>query len=531
MITLILNGHIYSPSNPNATALAFKNGIVIWIGDDLTGLSHFPKAQIIDLCGSFVTPAFVDSHVHTTAIGLYRLSIDLGAANSFQHCIKLLIRHISNYPQNYIIWGYNWDSSLWSDRSQISTSDLDEILGSRLVCITNLGMNAILATTALRKITLGLTEAKGYDPQLPLRHEAFHLIHLTMYEQLNSQQRYQAQIEALNYVSSLGIVSVHECSGPHINSLSDWQSLRSIEHGVEVFGYWGELAQNAKHAKQIIDKTGAKGLAGDIFVSDNSNIHMPCIHNSYINKAKSINNYCFNEQSIFKHIRACTEIGIPAGFNIAGNSDISPIISGFSKAVKKLGLSKVASCGHRLEQVQVISFKQILQLKNWGILASIHPNCFFQCKNLSIKNQNFESSTNQIIPLSVLAANGVPIAFGSYTPNASIDPWRVIYSTISRKKISNAISFHASLAAITRGGWRFSGMDISTIGVLVPGAIASYAVWNIDEIRTDEPLNNSIIKWSTNTYPSVPGTPELSDNNRLPQCLQTVSKGNIIYSR
>ncbi|PRC50064.1 amidohydrolase, partial [Mycobacterium sp. ITM-2017-0098] len=68
--TLLLNGRIHSPAMPDATAIAVRDGVVAWLGSDDVGRSQFPEAAVTDLDGRFVAPAFVDSHVHTTATGL-----------------------------------------------------------------------------------------------------------------------------------------------------------------------------------------------------------------------------------------------------------------------------------------------------------------------------------------------------------------------------------------------------------------------------------------------------------------------------
>ena len=64
MTKLLLGGRVYSPSHPDATAMAVRDGVVAWLGSDEVALAQFPDAQRTDLAGGFVTPAFVDSHVH-----------------------------------------------------------------------------------------------------------------------------------------------------------------------------------------------------------------------------------------------------------------------------------------------------------------------------------------------------------------------------------------------------------------------------------------------------------------------------------
>ena len=82
MTTLLLNGRVHSPSHPDATAMAVRDGVVAWLGSDDIGRAQFPGARTVDLDGCFVAPAFVDSHIHLTATGLLRTGLDLSSATS-----------------------------------------------------------------------------------------------------------------------------------------------------------------------------------------------------------------------------------------------------------------------------------------------------------------------------------------------------------------------------------------------------------------------------------------------------------------
>ena len=87
MTTLLLNGRVHSPAMPDATAMAVRDGVVAWLGSDDVGRAQFPDAEVVDLGGAFVAPAFVDSHVHVTATGLTLTGLDLRAATSLRHCL------------------------------------------------------------------------------------------------------------------------------------------------------------------------------------------------------------------------------------------------------------------------------------------------------------------------------------------------------------------------------------------------------------------------------------------------------------
>ena len=62
--TLLVNGRVHSPTHPDASAMAVRDGAVVWLGSDDVARQEFAGADVIDLDGCFVAPAFVDSHIH-----------------------------------------------------------------------------------------------------------------------------------------------------------------------------------------------------------------------------------------------------------------------------------------------------------------------------------------------------------------------------------------------------------------------------------------------------------------------------------
>ena len=59
--TLLVNGRVHSPTHPDATAMAVRDGLVVWLGSDDVGRGQFQAAELVDLDGGFVAPGFVDA--------------------------------------------------------------------------------------------------------------------------------------------------------------------------------------------------------------------------------------------------------------------------------------------------------------------------------------------------------------------------------------------------------------------------------------------------------------------------------------
>src|SRR5690242_2265499 len=213
---------------PDATAMAVTDGVVAWVGADDVGRQQFPKAQLVDLDGGFVAPAFVDSHVHLTGTGLTLAGLDLRTATSLRDCLQRLADYARAHPDGPI-WGHGWDESGWPEGAGPTTADLDQVVGDRPVYLARVDVHSAAASTALRQLAPELADAAGFDPQRPLTGDAHHLVRAAARGRLTSEQRRDARLAALNAAAALGIVAVHECAGPDIGGRDDWTEIRDTE--------------------------------------------------------------------------------------------------------------------------------------------------------------------------------------------------------------------------------------------------------------------------------------------------------------
>ena len=173
--TLLVNGRVHSPTHPDATAMAVRDGVVAWLGSDEVGRSQFPGAELVDLDGGFVAPGFVDSHIHVSATGLTLSGLDLRGATSRAHCLQLVADYAAAHP-GQPLWGHGWDESTWPENSPPSTTELDAALGDRAAYLARVDVHSALASTGLRRLVPELSAANGFDPDRPLAGDAHHLV-------------------------------------------------------------------------------------------------------------------------------------------------------------------------------------------------------------------------------------------------------------------------------------------------------------------------------------------------------------------
>src|SRR3954468_4404928 len=112
----VTNARIWTgnPSRPWAQALAVKGDRIVAVGSGaevakLTGSA----TQVIDAKGQFVTPGFIDSHVHFITGGSQLAGVQLRDAKTPAEFVARIKAFAATVPAGTWIEGGNWDHQNW----------------------------------------------------------------------------------------------------------------------------------------------------------------------------------------------------------------------------------------------------------------------------------------------------------------------------------------------------------------------------------------------------------------------------------
>lgn len=493
--------------------MAVTDGVIVWIGQDSVGRALHPDAEVVELHGAFVAPAFVDAHVHATSAGLLLTGLDLTRTSS----VEELLQQVRD-ADGPLVWGHGWDETRWPENRPPTRAEIDEAAQGKTVYLSRIDVHSALVSSNL--ITDEAKNADGYSDDGPLSRAAHHHVRGTAKAAITPEQRQAAQLAFLRHAASMGIASVHECAGPDISSEDDLRELLQHGEGPEVVAYWGA------HDRPGVE---VRGLAGDHFVDGALGSRTAALVEPYADAETSGALYLTGQQ-IADHLIKCTEEGIQAGFHVIGDAGMAAVIEGFSIAEKALGTPTLASARHRLEHVEMVTAEQAQQLAGWGVIASVQP--LFDAEwggptGMYVQRLGAERGVG-LNPFSKLAAAGVVLAFGSDTPVTAIDPWAAVRAAVHHKTEGHGISPRAAFTAHTRGGWRAAGVDDGLTGTLQPGAPATYAVWETGDLVVAA-SDSRVQRWSTDPRSGVPGLPDLT--GPAPVCVRTVLNGRTIHER
>ena len=306
--------------------------------------------------------------------------------------------------------------------------------------------------------------------------------------------------------------------------------MRGNTHGVDVVGYWGEAVSTADQARALIEATGAHGLAGDLFVDGALGSHTAWLSEPYADAPGCTGNCYLDTDAVSEHLFACTEAGVTAGFHVIGDGAVSAVVDALERSVERFGVPAVARCGHRLEHVEMVSAPQAAKLGAWGITASMQPifDAVWGGNDGMYARRLGAHRAAALNPFALLASAGVRLALGSDSPVTVMDPWAWVRAASHHQTPGSAISVRSAFAAATRGAWRAGGIRDGVTGTLVPGAPASYAIWDTAEVGVSVPAD-SVARWSTDPRSRVPVLPNLDPDRPLPRCRQTVHRGVVLH--
>jgi len=526
---LFIGGYVYSPTNPDATAIAITDGVVSWIGTDDVGRALHPGARETQLDGRFVAPAFVDPHVHLTTTGLNSSGLDLRDVRSRDEALQALTDHARACAPGRLIWARGWDDSQWPERGPLTTVDIDAAVGPRPAYVARIDEHSAAASTALRDLCKDLSTATGFDPDGPLTADAHHAVRATARGLLDPADRTAAQAAACREALANGIVAVHENGGPDIGGIDDFRALADLATPLMIRRYWGQAVADPDAATALLAETGADALGGDLFIDGSLGSHTAWLTESYADRDTLGIGYLDADQ-VRAHLHACTAAGIQAGFHAIGDAAVAVVTDALVSVAGELGRDAVVRRAHRIEHAEMVTAEQTETLAALGVVASMQP-LFDALWGGPEQMYATRLGTDRGLGLNnfaQLARAGVGLAFGSDSPVTPLRPWETVRAAAHHHTETSRVSPRAAFAAATRGGWRAAGSRDGEIGTLVPGAPATFAVWEVDRLVVAAG-NSRVQRWSTDPRSRVPALPDLEPGAVLPTCVRTVLAGTTVY--
>ncbi|MBG0739564.1 amidohydrolase family protein [Paeniglutamicibacter antarcticus] len=563
-LTLYRNGSVYSAADPFATAMLVDGDTVAWVGTEHAAASLADqRMHQVDLDGALITPGFIDSHVHVTETGIALASVDLTAARSLAEALALLAAASTDAVATGAgsaavraslraagsgavpIRGHGWDETRWPEGRPPTADELDRATGGREVYLSRIDVHSGVVSSALA----ARARLHGLDGWLGegLVARSAHAAARDATRTFSTAQRTAYQLRALHAAAAAGYVAVVEMSAPHVGSAEDLQLLAGLTCGPrnpsgtqagaglalpQVLPYWGQAVSSADEARSVLAGLGTEvlGLAGDLNIDGSIGSHSALLREPYADSAGSRGTQYLSVDQVTDHLAVTSELGIQGGFHLIGDAAMDIAVEGLRRAAARVGIEKVRAAGHRFEHAEMADDDAIAALAAHSVTVSVQPSfdALWGGPGALYQTRLGKARAATLNPIAAFYAAGVPVCFGSDAPVTPMNPWASVRAALSHHQSTARISARAAFLGHSRAGWRAVRESDPLLGQLVPGAPASFAVWDVAELMV-QVADDRVQSWSTDPRARTPLLPAL-DAGEDPQCLQTVHRGVQLHS-
>ncbi|MGO4187678.1 amidohydrolase [Pseudarthrobacter sp. TAF60_1] len=531
-VVLYRNGSVYSAADPLATAMVVDGDTVAWVGSEQAASSIADSSmEIIDLRGALVAPGFVDSHVHLTETGIALDALQLGGVRSARQLLDAVATSRGEGP----VLGHGWDDSVWEDPALPTANELDQAAGGRHVFLSRVDAHSALVSSSL-VADAGLAGLDGYNSGAQVL-QAAHTAARQAARRLPESSLRGYQQRALKEAAANGYVAVAEMAAPHISGVADlrlataWNTDTAGRAVPEVLPYWGELATSEEHAKQLLDGLGVpvRGLAGDLNIDGSLGSRTAALRDGYTDAPGERGSLYVTAAQAGAHLAACSLLGIQGGFHVIGDAGLDAALEALELAAAEVGEQRIRAAGHRFEHVELADAGAVQQLARYSVTVSAQPRFDAAWGNDGgMYQQRLGDRSRSMNAFASYYSAGVPICFGSDSPVTPLRPWSSVRACLEHHNHDQRISARAAFLGHTRAGWRAAKYHNPMAGQLVPGAPASFAVWDVEELMV-QVADGRVQSWSTDPRARTPLLPAL-DTGTDPVCLQTVRDGQELFS-
>jgi predicted amidohydrolase YtcJ len=500
--TLLLGARVLDPGRPaGPDAVEISDGRITFVGRVAHARERMQDAAVLELNGAVLTPAFVDAHVHATATGLLVDGLDLTGCASPEALLDAVAARAAARP-GALVWGHGWQDQHWPQPPPPRPA-LDRAAAGAPVYLSRIDVHSALVSSALLDRAPAAVGAAGWSDG-PLSADAHHHARRAALSAVDGTARAAAQSAFLTAAAARGVAVVHECAGPDISSAADLAELLT-RPGPEVVGYWGQAVTTPGQVRELLAETGARGLAGDLFVDGSIGSRTAALRAPYADAGGCTGNRYLDADAVAAHVAACTAAGVQAGFHVIGDAAADVLLAGLDTAAAATSAAAVQAAAHRVEHLEMVEPAQARRLAQLGVVASVQP-AFDALWGGRAGMYAERLGADRAAGMNAFAAfrdAGVVLALGSDTPVTPLDPWAAVHAAAHHQTPGSGLAPHEAMEAHTVGGYRAAGDRSPLAGRLVPGAPASYAVWD--------------------------GAGPLAGDPDPPRCLRTVHRGVILH--
>ncbi len=470
---LIVDG-VHLPTPSTARAVAWTGERITWVGEPGDAP---PSDEVIELPGAWVTPGFVDAHVHGTATGLKLDGVDLTGATGADAVIGALrafVAHRSDDP----VMGSGWDEHAWRVPRPPHADELGAAAEGRRVLLDRVdGHSCLVDPHTLAEVAAaaddGVDRDTGGRPTGWLREAAAGVARERIWPRLSAARLARARRAAATHAARLGITSIHEMGVPVLSTVEDAVAWATGEWPVEVQVWWADV-----DPREALDRGLRPG--GDLFLDGAIGSRTAAVSGGY-RDGPALGGLFHADEVVVGFFVQCTRARVGGGVHAIGDRAIEQAVGALERAAQLEGLDAVRACRHRIEHVELPRADHPGRMARLGVVASVQPafDALWGGDAGLYASRFGVAAALATNPFASFAAAGCALAFGSDSTVTPMAPLAGVVAATAHRG-GHGVSPREALAAATSGGRHVAGQD--DVGMVRSSQRADLSVWDGDPL-------------------------------------------------
>jgi predicted amidohydrolase YtcJ len=510
--------HASGSSTPqHVAALAVTDGKITAVGPDAAMLPLADEhTQKIDLHGGFVMPGFNDAHTHIASAGQQRLTVDLDGTKSLAEMLQRIRDYAAKAAPGTWILGGGWDHTKWDSKTLPTRQDLDAVTAGHPAFLGRTDGHITVANTAALAVA-GVT-AKTSDPSggkfdHDAKGELTGIVREGPARTLveghipppSAAVRRQALTIALDDAIAHGVTSVQDYS-----DWDDFLALEAMERDQQLpvrvsewltFGDPIDVLKQHQAHHSLDDPMLHTGMLKG-FMDGSLGSRTAAMTAPYRDDPTNYGITRYDRTKLDQMAVERGSAGFQLGFHAIGDKANGMALDAFSAvAGRKLfemgrpvrdpakiraNLAAAYASRNRIEHAQVLASGDFDRFAKMHIVASMQPVHLLTDMAWATDRIGPERAKYAYAWKSMLN-HGVALAFGTDYPVESINPFRGLYSAITRQNEAGTqtfqpqekLSVNEAIYAYTQGS-AFAENAEKKKGRLEPGYFADLVVLDRD---------------------------------------------------
>ncbi len=481
--------------------LAIQGGRVIRLAPTGSLSKQYPQAKVVHLSGGTILPGLFESHGHVSGLGASLEELQLNGMTDKAMVLNKIKEWSEKNTESWLI-GRGWDQNLWSEKRFPTAKDLDELEIPNPILLERVDGHAIWVNS--KALSLASIDASTEDPlggridreingnpSGILIDNATGLVAKAL-PPPSPSFLVRRILLGLNYLSNFGFTSVCDM-GVTKDELNVYRRLdQENKLPIKVFAYLvnddvlinDELTRSMMPLDTHFKIQGVKIYMDGALGSRGARLLEPYADDP-LNRGLWITHPNIAVSAIERVLRAGYQPAIHA-IGDAANHETIKILSLF-------GPFKGSSLRPRIEHAQILAPKDIKQMGELNIIASIQPvHC--TSDHSWTPGRLGQSRLHEAFPWRNLLSNNVSLVLGSDTPVEHPNPFITLAAAETRQDEHHepALGFlpdqvmtrTEAIDAYTRQAAMALGE--ATMGIIKTGAVADM-IWIPDNILQVKP--------------------------------------------